>query len=622
MEENEEETALVEDLEKSEAQSEDSAEIPLTPVDADVPELQSKDFSTSNSLQTKYIGAIVASTSLGCLLWGYHISIMAGAMLLIDDHYDLNVLWHEIIVSILLGGATIGAAIAGWLSDKFGRWKMMMCTAVLYGVAAIVLVTSFSKFCLVVGRAIAGLALGLYSVIGPVYVSEMSPSHIRGNLGLANYISSGVGLFSGSVSSGLFSIDSEHAYTFGWRYMFGLGVIPSIVMCVCLLFLFETPRWLVFHGKVDKAREVMRKIRSDDMVEEELNDIVNDYELTSKNAIGTIQFIKKVFHSRILLYTMFIGCSLQIFQVFSGIAIILSYSSGILKTVGFSLREAIWFSAVPTGVNLLMKTFTSFLVERTGRRKLYNASGICVTLCLTLLATSFLLGNNSSPSAVPLHEGGRCDFKKCGNCVTNSHCGFCTVKVDGEYLYGTCSEGSKDHADVRVNNSQCVTWNETVWTNETSNITSEWYFDHCPDNKFAIFSLVVMILLVASTSSGLVTLPWVINSEIYPTWARGPAVSFSSLVNWILNLLVVVTFLSLVDALGLPTVVFMYATITFIGVIFTILLLPETSKQSLEKIEVLFSRPYFLTWCDNHGCRKHNNMYSVVEMEEQTTKQI
>ena len=68
--------------------------------------------------------------------------------------------------------------------------------------------------------------------------------------------------------------------------MFGLGVIPSVVMCICLLFLFETPRWLVFHGKVDKAREVMRKIRSHDMVEKELSDIVNDYEMTSKNAIG------------------------------------------------------------------------------------------------------------------------------------------------------------------------------------------------------------------------------------------------------------------------------------------------------------------------------------------------
>jgi len=72
-----------------------------------------------------------------------------------------------------------------------------------------------------------------------------------------------------------------------YRYTLGLGVFPSIAMCVCLLFLFETPRWLVFHGKVDKAREVMMKIRSsDDMVEEELSDIVNDYELTSKNAAG------------------------------------------------------------------------------------------------------------------------------------------------------------------------------------------------------------------------------------------------------------------------------------------------------------------------------------------------
>ena len=130
------------------------------PLDTSIGELKSRRTSIA-SLQSKYIGAIVASTSLGCLLWGYQISIMAGAMLLVDDHYQLSVLWHEVIVSILLGGATVGAAIAGWLSDKFGRWKMMMCTAVLYGVGAIIMATSFSKFCLVVGRAIAGLALGM-----------------------------------------------------------------------------------------------------------------------------------------------------------------------------------------------------------------------------------------------------------------------------------------------------------------------------------------------------------------------------------------------------------------------------------------------------------------------------
>ena len=327
--------------------------------------------------------------------------------------------------------------------------------------------------------------------------------------------------------------------------------------------------------------------------------------------------MKKVFHSKKLLYTMFIGCSIQIFQVFSGMSVVLSYSSTILKMVGFSLKEAIWFSIVPAFLNFLMKTISAFLVERTGRRKLLITTATLVGFFLCVLATSFLLGNSSSPSAVPLHGGGGCDFEKCGSCVTNSHCGFCTVKVDGEYLYGTCSEGSKDHADVRVNNSQCVTWNETVWTNETSNITSEWYFDHCPDNKFAIFSLVAMLVLVACSSSGYATIPWLVNSEIYPTWARGPAVSLASLLNWFMKLVLTLTFLSLVDALGLALVVFMYAVGTFIGVIFTFLMLPETSKQSLEKIETLFSRPQFLMWWDNHGCGQGKNEYSVVEMEEQ-----
>ena len=226
----------------------------------------------------------------------------------------------------------------------------------------------------------------------------------------------------------------------------------------------------------------------------------------------------------------------------------------------------------------------------------------------------------SSPSAVALHESGRCDFKNCGSCTTNSHCGFCTVKVDGEYLYGTCSEGSKDHADVRMNNSQCVTWNETVWTNETSNMTSEWYFDHCPDNKFAMFSLVAMFLLVASAASGTVSLPWIINSEIYPTWARGPAVSLASILSWLSNLLLALTFLTLVDALGLPLVIIIvYGTVTVISVVFSFFLLPETSKQSLENMEELFSRPYFLTWHNNHSCTKTTNMYSVVETVDQQT---
>ena len=103
----------------------------------------------------------MATSSLGSFLWGCNFSVIAGAMLLIDDYFNLNVLWHETIVSALVGGATVGAAIAGTLNDKFGRWKVMMLSATLHTIATVVMALAFSEIFLVIGRTIAGLAIGI-----------------------------------------------------------------------------------------------------------------------------------------------------------------------------------------------------------------------------------------------------------------------------------------------------------------------------------------------------------------------------------------------------------------------------------------------------------------------------
>ena len=325
---------------------------------------------------------------------------------------------------------------------------------------------------------------------------------------------------------------------------------------------------------------------------------------------GTFQFIKRALHSKTLLHALFIGCTIQVLSVFCGISVIIAYSSTLLEKVGFGIREAIWFATLPAFLNLASKTVSTFTVEKIGRRKLFIASSAFVSLFLSLLATFLFLGNNNSPPAVTLTEGGKCDYSNCGACVANSHCGFCTVKVNEEYLYGTCSEGNEDGDEFSGGNTECVILNETAisW-NLTSN-ASEWYFDHCPDNnQYTIFSLVAVMLLMISTSAGFVSLPWLINSEIYPTWARGQAASLSSLLNWFTNILLLLTFLSTVDALGLPQVIVMYAVISFMTTIFVFLFLPETSDQPLEKIERLFERPYFLTWCDSRICMKRK--YSV-----------
>ena len=336
---------------------------------------------------------------------------------------------------------------------------------------------------------------------------------------------------------------------------------------------------------------------------------------------GTFQFIKRVLHTKTLLHALFIGCSIQMFSAFCGIAVIIAYSSTLFKMVGFSLKEAIWFATLPSFLNLASKIVSCFVIEKIGRRKLYILSGVFAILFTTTLATLLFLDYNASPAVVPLAEGGECDYSNCGACVANSQCGFCTVNVDGEYLYGTCSEGNVDGDHFSNDDTKCSVLDNPF--NLTSNASGlEWYFDHCPDNsKYAIFSLVIVMLLTISTSAGIVSVPWVVNSEIYPTWARGQATSLSSLVNWITNLTLLVTFLSTVDALGLPQVIVIYAVLSLIGVVFIFLFLPETSNQPLEKIERIFDRPYFLTWCDSNICgrKKGSVKYSTVERQQPET---
>lgn len=103
---------------------------------------------------------IFATSALSSFLWGYNLSVIAGAMLLITERFHLDVLWRSLIVSILIGGATLGAATAGILSDRFGRWKVMVMAAVLLIAGALVMGFAPSKECLAVGRAISGIGVG------------------------------------------------------------------------------------------------------------------------------------------------------------------------------------------------------------------------------------------------------------------------------------------------------------------------------------------------------------------------------------------------------------------------------------------------------------------------------
>lgn len=134
----------------------------LLPDDNDSPLSVTRPLDKQQNYPKRYLLGIVVASALGSFLWGYHTSVIAGAMLFVDDHFNLTVLWHEVVVSVAIAGAAMGVITAGMLSDRLGRWKVMMASAVLFGLGSAILGLSFFKGFLVVGRAVVGLASGEY----------------------------------------------------------------------------------------------------------------------------------------------------------------------------------------------------------------------------------------------------------------------------------------------------------------------------------------------------------------------------------------------------------------------------------------------------------------------------
>ena len=288
---------------------------------------------------------------------------------------------------------------------------------------------------------------------------------------------------------------------------------------------------------------------------------------------------------------------------------------------GFSDKDAIWLASVPGAGNFVFTIVGLLLVDRLGRRKLLIGSAVGVIFSFLLLSGAFVLMDEFSPPSKSAYRfQGRnhsCDFSKCGACVGNSMCGFCADfdPASGEYINGTCSLGYQDADGSHsyfTNNLTCGLYSDPLpgeqdqirfdsdfdaSRNATDVLIRRWFFNSCPDNRFAPLAIVTLLVYIAFFAPGLGPLPWTINSEIYPTWARSTAIAIATSVNWISNLIVSMTFLTLTDNLGQPKTFGLYAGLSFLGLLFFLLFVPETKGKSLEDVEMLFQRPYFVQWC-------------------------
>ena len=203
---------------------------------------------------TRFVHVAALFAALGGLLFGYDTGVISGALIFIKRDFGLTTVAEEIVVSGVLLGATIGAIIGGRMADRFGRRRVLLVTAAIFGVGALASAVAPSPIILIISRVVLGVAIGLSSTTVPVYLSEVSPPQARGWI---------VSLFQLAVTAGIVSayiVDYAFASVGGWRWMLGLAVAPALVFGTGMFFLPETPRWLIRGGRHEIARRVLVRI--------------------------------------------------------------------------------------------------------------------------------------------------------------------------------------------------------------------------------------------------------------------------------------------------------------------------------------------------------------------------
>ncbi|XP_026095303.1 proton myo-inositol cotransporter-like [Carassius auratus] len=530
-----------------------------------------------------FVYTLAFFSALGGFLFGYDTGVVSGAMLLLKREMNLSSLWQELLVSITVGAAAVSSLAGGYLNGLYGRRICILLASFIFSAGGIILSVAPNKEVLLCGRLTVGLGIGIASMTVPVYIAEVSPSELRGQLVTINTLFITGGQFIASVVDGVFSYLPHD----GWRYMLGLSVVPAALQFLGFLFLPESPRWLLQKGDTQNARLVLSRIRGGVNVDEEYESIRSSIEEEKIDA-GEGPVLWRILTFAPARRALIVGCGLQMFQQLSGINTVMYYSATILQMSGVQDDQmAIWLASATAFTNFLFTLLGVWLVDRVGRRKLTLGSILGTAASLMVLAAGFLLTAQASPPVTfhpndpSLHNSTCITYGFCESCMLNPDCGFCYGKNGTVVIESSCLP-----VDV-ANTGAAAAGRCSNGTQESLGVF--WAYNYCP-TSYSWIVLLGLILYLAFFAPGMGPMPWTVNSEIYPLWARSTGNACSAGVNWICNVLVSLTFLHVAQFLTYYGAFFLYSGLALLGFVFVVGCLPETKGLRLEEIEPLFGR--------------------------------
>jgi len=333
---------------------------------------------------TPYILGISFISALGGYLFGFDFAVISGALPFLREQFALTAWWEGFLTGSLALGCIVGCLFAGNLADRYGRKPGLMIAALIFAASAIGMSMAPSLSVFIVMRFAAGIGVGMASILSPMYIAEVSPAHVRGRNVAINQLTIVIGILITNLVNYSLADQGPEA----WRWMFGLGCVPSSLFFLGVFLLPESPRYLVKAGKSEKALKVLGKIGNADFVN-----------TTFSSIEGSLQGGKRVpfreVFNKVVRPVVLIGMTMAVLQQLCGINVVFNYTSTIFQSVGANLDRQLLETVLIGVVNMLFTLVAMWQVDRLGRRPLmlFGFAGLVVSY----LVLSTLLRAQAAP---------------------------------------------------------------------------------------------------------------------------------------------------------------------------------------------------------------------------------
>lgn len=339
----------------------------------------------------KYIFGLTLSAGLAGLLYGYDTVSISGAIEFLRARYGLSTLMEGLVISSIMLGAVIGAATAGFLSDRFGRKRILIIGGAFFLVAAVWSALAIGPIALIVARVAGGYGIGLTAALAVTYITESAPASIRGLLAFSYQLLAVCGIFLTNVINYIIASHGSNDWDIatGWRWMLGLGAIPAATFLLAMRRAPESPRFLIQVGRTDEGFAVLEHILGTERARLRTDDIQASVKLETE--------MSHEFHDLFrpgLRRALVIGIFLAVFNQFIGMNAISYYGPVMFSDLGFAGDTQFLAAASVGGVELVATVVGMYLIDTFGRKRLMEIGTGMMCVFALCISGSYFMGNS------------------------------------------------------------------------------------------------------------------------------------------------------------------------------------------------------------------------------------